>query len=212
MTYSKCNKKIAIIDLGLGNIFSLYESLKINFSDVTVIRKLKENKQFNVLIIPGVGTFKQAMKRLKKNFPALLKKKGQKDNVLIIGVCLGMQILYQHGYEEGLSKGLGYLDGNIIKLKSKKLIIPNIGWRNIKIVKNKKYNFLKKYDQKSFYFCHSYYAKNYSKNKSLGYLKYDNNYVPCLVINENIIGIQFHPEKSRDQGINLLKDLIINHE
>tara|TARA_Y100000816_G_C26055286_1_gene553706 strand:- start:779 stop:1390 length:612 start_codon:yes stop_codon:yes gene_type:complete len=200
-------KKIAIIDIGLGNIFSLYNSLKINFKDISIIKEMKNKCPYDLIIIPGVGTFKQAMQRIKLKFPFLINKN---HKIKIIGICLGMHILYKKGYEEGACKGLGYLEGNVKKLKKKKLIIPNIGWRNIEVRNKKNIKFLNKYKNKSFYFCHSFHAVNKLKYLDLMFSNYDDNYIPSLVINKNIAGIQFHPEKSRDHGINLLKDIIHN--
>ena len=87
-------KKIAIIDIGLGNIFSLYNSLKINFKDISIIKEMKNKCPYDLIIIPGVGTFKQAMQRIKLKFPFLINKN---HKIKIIGICLGMHILYKKG-------------------------------------------------------------------------------------------------------------------
>ena len=200
-------KKICIIDYGLGNIRSLYNSLKkIGFSPIFYSEK--KNEVFDLIFIPGVGSFNKASSLLYsphlKSFLDHAKK-----NSVIFGICLGMQILFSKGFEGGECAGLNYINGNVDKF-NKKIILPNVGYQKIKFLHKKKLFLLKKYNLKKFYFIHSYIAKpKYNKNLLAVTISNGIEY-PAAVIDKNIIGTQFHPEKSGEIGLNFLKDIINN--
>ena len=160
-------KKICILDYGLGNIASLYNSIKKVghnpdfFSD-------KKSFNYDIIFIPGVGSFSKASELLKNSeinsFLNLAKK-----NSFIFGICLGMQILLSKGYENGEHNGLNFIDGNVKLLsKDKKIILPNVGYKSIEIY-NQELKFFNNYNNEKFYFIHSYAAFPTSLNNVLCY-------------------------------------------
>ena len=203
-------KKICILDYGLGNIRSLYNSIKIINSDVSYYSEIKKNKNFDILFIPGVGSFNKASKILKDNGYFKIIEKAKDENIKIVGICLGMHILFSEGYEDGRSIGLNFIKGSVRKIENTNLKLPNIGWKKISIEKNIDQPFFKKFDEKKFYFVHSYMGNIENSSNLVASLSYDKVRVPAIVNNKNIFGIQFHPEKSGEMGIELLKELIKN--
>ena len=202
-------KKICILDYGLGNVKSLYNSLKkLNFNPIL----FSENKKniYDFVFIPGVGSFCIASKILNEdkylNFLKEHIKRGK-----IFGICLGMQILHSIGEEHGNSLGLNFIKGKIIKIKSpKKIILPFVGYQKVNFLQKNKFSFLKKYDYEKFYFVHSYMAKLNCNKNLLALTNINEIEYPAAVINDSIIGTQFHPEKSGEVGLNFLKDMICN--
>ena len=139
----------------------------------------------------------------------MIKQKGN-QGTKIIGVCLGMQILMKHGNENGYTEGLGFFEGESVKIQnSKDYKIPNIGLRNFFLNKKLKNNFFKKFKDKKFYHLHSYKVKT-KKDLILAWSHIgDFNYnIPALIQKRNIVGFQFHPEKSGKDGILFLKEIL----
>ncbi len=206
------NKKklITIIDYGVGNIFSIYNSIKNTKHIVKITNKYSDVEVSECIVLPGVGSFTSAIKNLKKNnLYNLIKQKGN-SGTKIIGICLGMQILMKHGNESGYTEGLGFFEGESVKINNNKdYKIPNVGLRDFMINKNVKKNFFTKYKAKRFYHLHSYQIKTNKKSilawSHIGDFKYN---IPALITKKNIIGFQFHPEKSSNEGILFLKDIL----
>lgn len=190
-----------IIDYGLGNIDSVKRAFKKAGIETKVSKDIDEIKNCNSIILPGVGAFRDAIDSLTDmNLIPVIKEQAEKGK-FIIGICLGMQLLYDKSYENGEYEGLGLIEGTIEKIDVD-LKIPHMGWNNIKFDKNDP--ILKYINEDEYvYFVHSYYAK--SKNKELvAYANYGIN-VPAIVRKNNIYGIQFHPEKSSEVGLKILK-------
>ena len=160
-----------------------------------------------------VGAFNHAMKLIlkKKLNEKIINFLQNKDNTLF-GICLGMQLLFHESQENGLTKGLGLIDGKILKLESKSSnILPNVGWYETFIKKNEKYSYLSNFNNEKFYYIHSYYAKSDDLINQVGTSIYnDKSFCAIAVKNQNIIGTQFHPEKSSSIGLEFLKTLINN--
>ena len=188
-------KKICILDYGLGNIRSLYNSIKIVNSEVNYFSEIK-NRSFDILFIPGVGSFAKASNIFKKNDYFKIINKAKDEGVLIIGICLGMHVLFTEGFEDGQNNGLNFIKGKVVK---------------IKIENNTKINFFKKFNDNKFYFVHSYMAMPEDSKNIIGSLVYENIKIPSIVSYKNILGIQFHPEKSGETGIELIKEVIKNY-
>ena len=196
---------IGIIDYGLGNIkaiSNIYNKLKIkNF----IIKKSEDFEMAERLILPGVGAFDSAIRNLKErdifekvNFLVLEKK------TKILGICVGMQTFAKLS-EEGELDGLNWIHGNVKKfIHHDNLRLPHMGWNSVKKVKD---NLLfKDIDNlEYFYFCHSYYYDSQDKNNVITETNYSSNFASSINFN-NIYGIQFHPEKSHDNGIKILKN------
>jgi imidazole glycerol-phosphate synthase subunit HisH len=201
-------KEISIIDYGLGNILSLKNSLEHLGYKVNLYSENRKNLS-HLYFIPGVGSFKKAMKLIKKKRIDIFIDKLVNKNIPIIGICLGMQILGSWGHEEGKTKGLGLLKVSTkkIPLKNKKFKLPNIGWKNVKFV-NKKKTCFEKFNNKKFYFVHSYAMQKIEKKFILANTKYGGlNFISAFMKNK-IIGFQFHPEKSGQTGLKLLQTTI----
>ncbi len=197
---------ICIIDYGCGNLFSLKSSLEFLGLEVTVSSNPETIKNADKLILPGVGAFGDAMELLEKSGLNAVIKEQANSGKNILGICLGMQLLFEKSYEYGKHQGLGLLKGEICPFKDdikSDLKIPHMGWNSLNFKKAD--NPLLKYitDGDYVYFVHSYYAKNCADS-----LVADSEYevsVPALVNKANIFGAQFHPEKSGDIGLKILK-------
>ncbi|PUU91921.1 imidazole glycerol phosphate synthase subunit HisH [Halanaerobium sp.] len=195
---------IAIIDYGAGNLNSIQKALEF-VGEETVI--LEEGKQEDVdkysgLVLPGVGAFPGAMKRLQEdNFIEFIEKFVAAGKPFL-GVCLGMQLLFEWGFEDQKTAGLGLLKGNITKMETE-YKIPHMGWNQLEIIKNDPlFNGLP--ENPHFYFVHSYQLTEVT-DQVLAAVGYGST-VPAVVRKDNVIGFQFHPEKSGDNGIKLLEN------
>jgi glutamine amidotransferase len=196
--------KIAIFDYGAGNLFSLKSSLERNGAEsVDIIYDLKELSKFDGLILPGVGNFDPAIKSIDSSAGYLDKAI---DNCMpLLGICLGMEILFNKS-EEGKLEGLNILDGEVVMLPKGKVKVPHMGWNNLKIkTQSKLLKGVK--DQSWVYFVHSY--KTVPKDHNL--VVATSNYgvsIPAMIEKNNLIGVQFHPEKSGDVGALMIKNFI----
>lgn len=194
---------IAIIDYGVGNLKSVYKSLVSLGFEALITSDINEINNSRAMILPGVGAFKDAMENLKKS--GLIDC--IKENITIgkptLGICLGMQLLYEKSYEDGEHNGLGILKGEIVRFEEG-LKIPHMGWNSlIKGIEDKMSEGIN--EGEYVYFVHSYYLKPENNNEVLFWSNYGVN-VPAVVRQDNIIGMQFHPEKSADVGMRLLKN------
>lgn len=200
-------KKICILDYGLGNIKSLYNSLK-KIGHKPQFYSENNSINYDIVFIPGVGSFSEASKLLKNQKLDLFLKEVKK-NSFIFGICLGMQILFTKGFENAESKGLNFINGQVdlISSEKKKIILPIVGYKKIHI-QNNEIQFIKNYDNEKFYFVHSF-AVNASDENDILCNTTDQNINYCSgVIKGRVIGTQFHPEKSGEVGLNFLKDFI----
>jgi len=196
--------KIAIFDYGAGNLFSLKSSLERNGAEsVDIIYNLKELSKFDGLILPGVGNFDPAVKSIESSAGYLDKAI---DNCMpLLGICLGMEILFNKS-EEGKLEGLKILSGEVVMLPKGKVKVPHMGWNNLKIKTQSK--LLKGVKDKSWvYFVHSY--KTVPKDHKLVVATSDYGVsIPAMIERNNLIGVQFHPEKSGDVGALMIKNFI----
>lgn len=196
---------IAVTDYGVGNLFSLRSSLNAIGVQSTVTGAAEELRRADRIILPGVGAFEDAAEKLKKTgLDTVLKEEAAKGKP-ILGICLGMQMLFEESLEYGRHKGLGLLKGTVVPMKGvipDTLKIPHIGWNALRI--RKKSTLLRTVkDGDCVYFVHSFYASGCEES-----LIADAEYgVPLTAAVEkgNIFGCQFHPEKSGPVGLNILK-------
>ncbi len=196
---------VAIIDYGVGNLFSLQCSLKKIGVDAIVTKEPQEIINADRIILPGVGAFGDASKKLKESGLVDLITEQAKSGKPFLGICLGMQLLFEKGYEYGEHDGLGFLKGKVVALEGaidSSLRIPHMGWNALEF---KSTSPLFKYinDGDYVYFVHSYYATD-CDDSVIATSEYG---VPvtAAVGKGNIFGCQFHPEKSGDVGLNILK-------
>ncbi len=197
---------ISIVDYGVGNLFSLSSSLKSIGADTVVTSDKQKILDSSAIILPGVGAFSDAQEKLKQSglFEVIIDeaKKGKK----LLGICLGMQMLFEKSFEYGEFDGLGLVKGNIVPLEGKispELKIPHIGWNSLEF-KNGKSDLFKYINNGDFvYFVHSYFAADCDESV-IATSEYGID-VTASVQKDNIYGCQFHPEKSGDVGLNILK-------
>ena len=196
---------IAIIDYGVGNLFSLASSLKSLGLETKVTRDAAAIRAADHIILPGVGAFADAMAKLEATglVPVI---KQEVEHKPLLGICLGMQLLFEKSYEYGEHAGLGFIQGEVCPLEpdltDKSLKVPQIGWNAVHILRDDP---LFKYvrDGEYFYYVHSYYGKNCAAN-TLAVSDYSLP-VTGVVKAGKVYGTQFHPEKSGDAGLRLLK-------
>ena len=197
---------IAVIDYGVGNLFSLKSSLDYTGLQNIFTNSENEIRNADALILPGVGAFRDAIDILNKTGLGRIIKEEAGNGKKILGICLGMQLLFDKSYEYGEYQGLGLIKGDIVSIKNelenKKLKVPHMGWNSLEFQKEDK--ILKYINENEYvYYVHSYYAKK-CDDSVIASSDYDVK-IPGIVKNENIYGIQFHPEKSGKTGLNILK-------
>ncbi|MBP5342432.1 imidazole glycerol phosphate synthase subunit HisH [bacterium] len=195
---------IAIIDYGVGNLFSLKSSLDYIGVESIITNDKSEILKADKIILPGVGAFRDAIKKLADLGLDIVIKEEANKNKPILGICLGMQLLFDVSYEFGIYKGLSLIPGEIKPLKdvTNSLKIPHMGWNKLIFNKNSSlFKYIK--DGDYVYFVHSFYGKTNSEFVS-SYTEYG---TPLTASCEykNVYGTQFHPEKSGDAGLNILK-------
>lgn len=195
-------KKICIIDYGCGNIGSLSNMLKYLKIKHVISSSSKEINSSTHYIIPGVGAFKTVMENFKKKVSiSNLEKNVFKKKKPIMGICAGMQILASHGYENGKSEGLNWIQGEVLSLNSK--VLPHMGWNSVNFTNQNQNLFDPNFNE--FYFVHSYHFVPKKKKVCLGSTFYGEKF-NSVVLENNILGVQFHPEKSQQAGLNLIKN------
>lgn len=199
---------IAIIDYGVGNLFSLKSSLAQLGQDTVVTADPDTIRKADRLILPGVGAFGDAMDKLvATGLVPVIRAEAEKKPLL--GICLGMQLLFEKSYEYGEHTGLGLIPGEVCPLaddlKDPRLKVPHIGWNRLDIVPGRENDPLFKYTKPGeyVYYVHSFYAKNCAAN-TLAASEYS---IPVTgaVKNGLVYGTQFHPEKSGDTGLRMLR-------
>lgn len=202
--------KIVIIDYGVGNVLSIQRAFEFHKTNIVLSNNHKEILSASKIILPGVGAFSSAMKKLnEQNLINVLKELNYR-NVPILGICLGMQLLFEKSFEYGEHKGLSFIPGEVVSLSGKNIKVPHIGWSNLNMYKNNFKNNLLKNVTKSdyFYFIHSYYSICKNNENLLGTVSYGNELITAFVQKNNIFGCQFHPEKSGNTGLKIIKNYI----
>ena len=198
---------ISIIDYGLGNLNSIKRKLDRLSINAIITSSISQIKNSDKLILPGVGHFLSGMHNLKRlNLDTILNELVQVKKMPILGICLGMQLMTENS-EEGNCKGLGWIKGSIIKFRvsdNNKFKIPHIGWNSIE--KHQNHPLINNINQHElFYFVHSYHAHFIPDQYILTKTSYDYSFISSFA-KDNIMGTQFHPEKSHDQGDIFLKN------
>lgn len=196
---------VGIIDYGVGNLFSVCSSLDRIGESARIVKTEKEIEASDRIILPGVGAFGDAAQKLRASGLDKVIIREAENGKPLMGICLGMQLLFDKSYEYGEHKGLGLIPGNVVAFEGKipsDLKIPHIGWNALQF---KGYSPLFKYisDGDFVYFVHSYFATDCLKN-TVATAEYGID-VTAAVAKDNIFGCQFHPEKSGDVGLKILK-------
>lgn len=199
--------KIGVVNYGMGNIASVCNAVNFIGFETSVINSPNELETCDKIILPGVGAFPLAMKNLNElqlieqlNETVLIKK------VPTIGLCLGMQLLFDYSEEHGINNGLGWVKGEVKDLKKEiNLTVPHMGWNRLEI--SKESNLLSGIveDELDYYFVHSFYCKCENKSDVIAIVEYGVK-MDVMIQKDNIFGCQFHPEKSQKSGLELLRN------
>jgi imidazole glycerol-phosphate synthase subunit HisH len=199
---------IGIIDYGMGNLFSVSKALE----RLEVPYFISENKEelfaADALILPGVGAFRDAMDRLNGTGLTEMIRDYVSSGKPLLGICLGMQLLFEESEENGLFKGLGILPGRVVRFAGhtkdgQSYKVPHMGWNKLSFLKTS--SVLKNLPEDFVYFVHSYYVDTEEKDVVIAEADYDVK-VPAVVGKNNVFGMQFHPEKSSTLGMKLLRN------
>ncbi|NGX97965.1 MAG: imidazole glycerol phosphate synthase subunit HisH [Candidatus Afipia apatlaquensis] len=194
---------IGIVDYEMGNLRSVQKALESFGTEVVITSDKSEALKCSGIIIPGVGAFPDAMENLKAKGLDEVISEVASHKVPILGICLGMQLLFERGEEVRECSGLGLIPGSIKKIQGN-VKIPHMGWNSLE--KSKDCSILQNIPDESYvYFVHSYYAAGV-RNENLNAASFYGVKIPAVVSCENVYGVQFHPEKSGDTGIAILKN------
>jgi len=202
-----------IIDYGMGNLGSVGNMLKKVGAQFVITSNPRELEKATKLILPGVGAFDNAMRNLKElGLIDLIKFKVLEERVPILGICLGMQLLTE-GSEEGTHEGFGFIKGHALKFhfEDNTLKIPHMGWNEVKLCKNSRLFAGMENQENRFYFVHSYEVECTNKEDILTTTVYGYEFVSSFE-KDNILGVQFHPEKSHKFGIMLYKNFVEGYQ
>jgi imidazole glycerol-phosphate synthase subunit HisH len=196
---------IGIVDYGMGNLFSVAKALERLDVPYFISEDVKELENADGLLLPGVGSFHDAMTLLKRQELTGFIKKYADSGKPLLGICLGMQLLYEESEENGTTEGLGLLKGHIIRIprQTQEMKIPHMGWNKLRFVNTSP--LLEGLAEEHVYFVHSYYVSDPDPDHVVATAEYGVE-VPAIAGRDNIFGMQFHPEKSSDLGMKLLRN------
>ncbi len=202
-------KKVAIVNYGMGNLDSVCRAVEECGEEPVITNDPGEIKTADLIIIPGVGAFKEGVANIKKaNLDVVIKEQIFSKKVPLLGICLGMQLLATKGYEDGETNGLGWIEGEVVRFKSfsSSVRIPHVGWNEVHFVSSSPL-FEGLTSGKDFYFVHSYYFVCKRKKNELAKTPYCNEFA-SVIGQDNIFGVQFHPEKSQKAGFKILRNFL----
>lgn len=201
------DKKVTIVDYGMGNLHSLQNAFNyLGYSSLIVSDPDLISKS-NLIILPGVGSFGQAIKNIiNLNLDSAIKESVNRGANLL-GICLGMQLLASFGEEDGKYEGLNLIPGNVVKIDEKKIRLPHIGFNEVKIQNDSRGLYKNISNNSDFYFVHSYKFDCIKDESILTKTFYGNDFVSS-VQSDNVFGVQFHPEKSQSNGLALLSNFL----
>lgn len=201
------NTFLCILDYGSGNVRSVYNLVSQLTQNVVISNDEKDIKRASHIILPGVGAFSASMEKIHARIPLqVLEKEVFVKKKPFLGICVGMQVLADYGYEFGKCKGLGWVSGIVKKIETEELPLPHVGWNEIHITKQNELT--KRFTGKpDFYFVHSYIFHPNNSNEIVATTTYGETF--CSILGkENIFGVQFHPEKSQTAGKILLENFL----
>lgn len=203
-------EKVTLIDTEVSNISSVANAFKRIGCDVTITNSPKKVNNASFLVLPGVGAFEHGMNALRKfQLVDSIKRRVEEDKVPIIGICLGMQLLAENSDEHGSHAGLGIISGNVVTLETTNsdYRVPNIGWNDV-IADKKCVMFNETKLRQNFYHVHSFHMQCTNPDDIAAHIAFSGNKVTVAIERENIFGMQFHPEKSQDDGLNILSKVV----
>ena len=194
---------IAVIDYGAGNLHSVKNALDYIGADAVITGNPEEILRADAVILPGVGAFGDCMASLNRSGLVDTVKTAAKSGKPFLGICLGLQLLFEESEESPGVSGLGIFNGKIVKIPDRGLKIPHMGWNNIETAKDSKILSGNPF----VYFVHSYYLQTEDENLISAYTEYGEK-LAVAVERDNIFAVQFHPEKSGDAGMEILRKFV----
>ncbi len=197
--------KVCILDYGSGNVKSVQNSFS-QFADCRISNATEDVINASHLVLPGVGTYKDSMQRIQKTIPIELIQEQINIGKPILGICVGMQVLGSKGVEFEEALGLGLIPGVVSKIESGCLPLPHVGWNNLTDLGNHEITEGIS-EEDDFYFVHSYAYSSISKEFVIAEVEYGMKF-PAIVSSDNIIGVQFHPEKSQNAGNRVIQNFL----
>jgi glutamine amidotransferase len=201
---------IGIVDYGMGNLFSVSKALERLGVDAFISENPDELGNAKGLILPGVGSFRDAMTLLREKKLDVFLKEYVETGKPLLGICLGMQLLFDESEENGLTQGLSFLSGRVIRFlgiteSGETYKVPHMGWNRLSYKTQNP--ILQNVEENHVYFVHSYYVTSEDQEVILATAEYDVE-VPAIVGRNNVYGMQFHPEKSGETGMRLLQNFL----
>lgn len=200
---------IAIIDYGSGNLRSVAKAFeRVSGVPVRVTQDIKSVRDASHIVLPGVGAYGDCMRGLMSlpGMLATLEEEVRGKKKYFLGICVGMQMLFERGHEHGTHEGLGWLKGDVLAMKDDTVKIPHMGWNELHI--DTPHPLLKGIENGAHaYFVHSYHAECKDASDCIAKAQYGQN-ITAVVARDNIMGTQFHPEKSQETGLTLLRNFI----
>ncbi len=203
------NQLIGIIDSGMGNILSVHNALLYLGADVRICTDPDDLDDVERVILPGVGSFFECMNHLHKTgLYDVLKHKVGEERIPIMGICLGMQIMAKKGTEGGEVAGFGWIDGTVVRIDCEYpgATIPHMGWNDIDFVKVPLFRGLP--SKPDLYFVHSYHMRPKDSQDIIATATYGSHLITAAIQRNNVFGTQFHPEKSQEYGLRILKNFL----
>lgn len=203
---------VTIIDLNTGNLQSVANAFNRVGAEVYIARTADAVENAQILVLPGVGAFEPAMNRLNEHrLGPVVRHHALESRRPLIGICLGMQLLSDRSYEHGQFEGLGIIGGEVIQLEPRPPVyrVPNIGWTAVKVTRPSPM-FPANVDGQSFYHVHSYHLVCKDPKDVAATYEFGGFPIVTAIARENVFGMQFHPEKSQDAGLNLLHSLLLH--
>ena len=197
---------VGIIDYGVGNLFSLHSSLSAIGQQVTVSSDPEELRKADHILLPGVGAFEDAVKKLRQSYMDEMVYEAARVGKPLMGICLGMQMLFERSFEYGEHQGLGLLNGEVVPMAGRiptELKIPHMGWNALHITQPEGRLFRNTKEGDYVYFVHSYFAQHCED--SLAACTEYGQWLTAAVEKDNVFGCQFHPEKSGEVGLDILR-------
>ncbi|MBD2691074.1 imidazole glycerol phosphate synthase subunit HisH [Anabaena catenula] len=202
-------KKVAIVDYGMGNLDSVARAVQHNGGEPIITCEPHDFKIADYIILPGVGSFHIGMKNIRAaGLEEVLREQVLTKGIPFLGICLGMQLLATKGWEGEETKGLGWIEGEVKRFvpDSSEVRIPHVGWNEV-VFEYSSPVFQDIPSGKDFYFVHSYHFSCVHPQDAIAHTSYCGNFI-SVVSRDNMIGVQFHPEKSQKLGLKLIKNFL----